>query len=85
MDRLLTVRELAERLRVTPTCIYRWLGKEDFLPAIRLSKRCVRFRESDVQRLLDTWASTALDPQQQEAGQQQFVRTNHAGHKSGRS
>lgn len=52
MDRLLTVRELAERLRVTPTCVYRWLG-EGRLPAVRFSKRCVRFRESDVQQLLD--------------------------------
>jgi excisionase family DNA binding protein len=52
MDRLLTVRELAERLRVTPTCVYRWLA-DGSLPAIRFSKRCVRFRESDVQQLLD--------------------------------
>jgi excisionase family DNA binding protein len=52
MDRLLTVRELAERLRVTPTCVYRWLA-ESRLPAVRFGKRCVRFRESDVQQLLD--------------------------------
>lgn len=52
MDRLLTVRELAERLRITPTCVYRWLG-EGRLPVVRFSKRCVRFRESDVQQLLE--------------------------------
>ena len=52
MDRLLTVRDLAERLRVTPTCVYRWLA-ENRLPAVRFSKRCVRFRETDVEMLLE--------------------------------
>jgi len=51
MDRLLTVRDLAERLRVTPTCVYRWLAENRF-PAIRLSRRCVRFRETDVEEIL---------------------------------
>jgi excisionase family DNA binding protein len=60
MDRLLTVRELAERLRVTPTCVYRWLG-EHRLPAVRFSKRCVRFRESDVQQLLDRLRNADAD------------------------
>jgi excisionase family DNA binding protein len=58
MDRLLTVRELAERLRVTPTCVYRWLA-EFRLPAIRFSKRCVRFRESDVEKMLEQMAQSA--------------------------
>lgn len=57
MDRLLTVRELAARLQVTPTCVYRWLG-ENRLPAVRFSKRCVRFRESDIQQLLDQLRNT---------------------------
>lgn len=52
MDRLLTVRELAEHLRVTPTCVYRWLAA-DRLPAVRFSSRCVRFRESDVEKMLE--------------------------------
>ena len=56
MDRLLTVRDLAERLRVTSTCVYRWLA-ENRLPAIRLSRRCVRFRESDVHELLEQLAN----------------------------
>ncbi len=60
MDRLLTVRELAERLRITPTCVYRWLG-EGRLPVVRLSKRCVRFRESDVQQLLNELRNADAD------------------------
>jgi excisionase family DNA binding protein len=55
MDRLLTVRELAEHLRVTQTCVYRWLAA-DRLPAIRFSKRCVRFRESEVEKMLEQLA-----------------------------
>jgi excisionase family DNA binding protein len=60
MDRLLTVRELAEQLRVTPTCVYRWLA-DGSLPAIRFSKRCVRFREGDVQQLLDQLSNADAD------------------------
>jgi excisionase family DNA binding protein len=60
MDRLLTVRELAELLRVTPTCVYRWLG-EGRLPAVRFSKRCLRFREGDIQQLLDQLKSVDAD------------------------
>jgi excisionase family DNA binding protein len=61
MDRLLTVRELADHLRVTQTSVYRWLAA-DRLPAIRFSKRCVRFRESEVQKMLDQLAqATARD------------------------
>ena len=52
MDRLLTVRELARHFGVTPTCVYRWLAA-DRLPAIRFGKRCIRFRESDVQQMLE--------------------------------
>lgn len=60
MDRLLTVRELSERLRVTPTCVYRWLG-EGRLPVVRFSKRCVRFRESDLQQLLNELRNADAD------------------------
>lgn len=52
MEKLLTVRDLAGLLDVTPTCVYRWLS-EGRLPAVRFSKRCVRFRYSDVQALLE--------------------------------
>jgi excisionase family DNA binding protein len=55
MEKLLTVKELSVLLGVTPTCVYRWLG-ESRLPAVRFSKRCIRFRESDVQELLQQLA-----------------------------
>lgn len=52
MDRLLTVRELAELLGISPGTAYHWLS-QGRLPCVRFSARCVRFRESDVQKLLE--------------------------------
>jgi excisionase family DNA binding protein len=62
MDRLLTVRELAERLGISLGTVYHWLS-QGRLPAIRFSKRCVRFRESDVQQLLDQLRNCDTDPE----------------------
>ena len=52
MDRLLTVADLAERLKIAPGSIYHWVA-QGRLPFIRFSARCLRFRESDVAALLD--------------------------------
>jgi excisionase family DNA binding protein len=53
MERLLTVNELAKLLNISSGTVYHWIS-EDRLPVVRFSKRCVRFRESDVQLLLDS-------------------------------
>jgi excisionase family DNA binding protein len=53
MDKLLTVKELAKLLGVAEGSIYHWIS-QGRLSVIRLSKRCVRFRESDLQNLLDS-------------------------------
>ena len=63
MDRLLTVRDLAERLRVTPTCVYRWLA-ENRLPAVRFSRRCVRFRQEDVEILIQKLTNECANPKE---------------------
>jgi excisionase family DNA binding protein len=52
MDKLLTVADLAERLNIAPGSIYHWVA-QGRLPCIRFSKRCLRFRESEVSSLLD--------------------------------
>jgi excisionase family DNA binding protein len=49
MDRLLTVRELAERLNIAQGTAYRWVA-EGRPHCVRFSSRCVRFRESDVKK-----------------------------------
>jgi excisionase family DNA binding protein len=52
MERLFTVKELAQLFSVAPGSIYHWIS-EGRLPVIRFSKRCVRFRETDLQVLLE--------------------------------
>jgi len=47
-DRLLTVRELAEYLRVNPFSVYRWIAKNR-VPHLRVN-RSIRFRLEDVER-----------------------------------
>lgn len=55
MEKLLTVNELAEVLNIAPGSVYHWIS-QNRLPVVRFSKRCVRFRESDVKELLDELA-----------------------------
>jgi excisionase family DNA binding protein len=59
MDRLLTVRELAERLGISPGTAYHWLS-QGRLPCVRFSSRCVRFREGDVQKMLEQLGQASL-------------------------
>jgi excisionase family DNA binding protein len=55
MEKLLTIAELADRLGIQKSSAYHWLS-DGRLPCIRLSKRCVRFRESDVEKMLDQFS-----------------------------
>jgi len=52
MEKLLTIRELAERLRISRGTAYHWLS-EGRLTCIRFSTRCVRFRERDIEKMLN--------------------------------
>jgi excisionase family DNA binding protein len=52
MEKLLSVTELAERLGISPGTAYHWLS-QGRLPCVRFSSRCVRFRESDVEKMLE--------------------------------
>jgi excisionase family DNA binding protein len=52
MEKLLNIRELSERLGISRLTAYHWLS-QGRLPCVRFSARCVRFRESDVQQLLE--------------------------------
>lgn len=51
MEKLLNVRELAQILGVAQGSIYHWIS-QNRLPVVRFSKRCVRFRLSDVELLV---------------------------------
>ena len=59
MDRLLNVSEVAELLGLAPGTIYHLLSQKR-LPCVRLSKRCVRFRKSDLDRLISDLTEEAV-------------------------
>ena len=57
MEKLLTIRDLAERLCIAEGTAYHWLATGR-LKCIRFSKRCVRFHENDVQQMLNELSAT---------------------------
>jgi excisionase family DNA binding protein len=57
VEKLLTIRELAERLNIAEGTAYHWLS-EGRLKCVRFSKRCVRFQESAVLELLQELTDT---------------------------
>jgi len=61
LEKLLTVKELAELLGIAPGSIYHWLS-QGRLPCVRFSRRCVRFRESDLESLLDRMSGSKKEP-----------------------
>jgi excisionase family DNA binding protein len=61
MNRLLTIRELAECLGISPGTAYHWLS-QGRLPCIRFSSRCVRFRESEIQTMLEELRQPGASP-----------------------
>ena len=46
-ERLLAIDEVAEMLGVTKSPIYSWTHRNK-IPYVKLGKRCLRFRESDI-------------------------------------
>jgi len=51
LEKLLTIRQLAERLNISPGTAYHWLS-QGRLTCVRFSPRCVRFREGDIEKML---------------------------------
>jgi excisionase family DNA binding protein len=50
-DRLLDVHEAAQLLSVQPTTMYQWAYQRR-IPTVKLMGRALRFRESDLQKLI---------------------------------
>ena len=57
---LLNVEEAAALIGVSTGTLYHWIG-ERRVPIVRLSRRCVRFRRSD----LEAWLSQRTEPAQE--------------------
>lgn len=60
-DRLLTVEEAASTLSVKRSTLYQW-AREGRLPSVKLLGRALRFRESDLQKLIKQSVKPALRP-----------------------
>ena len=58
MDEFLTVREIAELLKVNPQTVRNWIDRRE-LPAVRVGARRVRDRQSDLDAFLTTAGATA--------------------------
>ena len=48
MEALLTIREVSELTNLSVGTLYHWIG-QGRVPVVRFSKRCVRFRKSDIE------------------------------------
>jgi excisionase family DNA binding protein len=57
-EELLTVKDVAALLRISPGSVYHWLGQQR-LPCVRFSKRCVRFRSSEILALVKSLSEEA--------------------------
>jgi excisionase family DNA binding protein len=55
-EHLMTAAEVAQRFNVHPETIRRWARKGE-LPAVRVNRKVVRYRPSDVEALLSGQAS----------------------------
>jgi excisionase family DNA binding protein len=62
MEKLLNIRELADRLGISKLTAYHWLS-QGRLPCIRFSARCVRFRESDIENMLEQMQQDQITPE----------------------
>lgn len=49
---LLNIGEVTTKIKVTKSCIYRWISEGKFPRPLKLSPTCVRWREDDVARWL---------------------------------
>jgi excisionase family DNA binding protein len=52
MDKLLNKKEVASLLGVSVKAIDKWVG-EQRIPFLRLSRKCIRFRPSEIQSYLN--------------------------------
>jgi excisionase family DNA binding protein len=60
-DRLLTIREVATLTGLQVSSLYHVVS-QGRIPVVRLSKRCIRFRYSDLLKWIETHTQKALEP-----------------------
>jgi len=60
-DRLLDVKEAAQLLSVRPSTLYQW-AYERRIPVVKLMGRALRFRQSEIEKLMKRYDRPALRP-----------------------
>ena len=65
---LLTMKEAAERLKVSPATIKRYL-KQDRLRAYHLGPRAIRVKREDVERLLVPHRGVGIQPEREQSAE----------------
>jgi excisionase family DNA binding protein len=60
-DRLLTIREVATLTGLQVSSLYHVVS-QGRIPVVRLSKRCIRFRYSDLLKWIETHTEKAREP-----------------------
>lgn len=68
IHQLMTEVQAAELARVKPKTIADW-GRTGKLPRVRLSPRCIRYRASDVQAMIDASLQQGLSDTAQASAQ----------------
>jgi len=53
MNHLLTVREVADMLKIQESTVYAW-ASQGKIPSVMLSRKALRFREKDLQELIES-------------------------------
>jgi excisionase family DNA binding protein len=70
MGKLLTKEDVLEMLKIKQSTLYSWIYQKKIL-YIKLGKKCLRFRESDI---LEWIADKAVRPQTAEASQKARIK-----------
>ncbi len=60
---LLDIREVSELTGLSVSTLYHW-ASQGRIPVIRLSRRCIRFRKSDLEEWISLLAEPARDAQE---------------------
>lgn len=47
LEELFTAEEVAKKLKVTPSAIFKW-AKKGIIPSYRIHEKCLRFKERDI-------------------------------------
>jgi excisionase family DNA binding protein len=59
MDKLLTIQEVADKLSVSVATLYEW-SRRGQIPSIKLSRRALRFKESEINAFLSAKSSRSF-------------------------